>query len=100
MAYDREQLRHRRISQPEGARETPPAHVRSATFRRGMFREGAGGDMPEWIGSILFLSALGLSGSKISGDFGNRGFRAWAMLMLVLGVYAYAGGGPRSPDTS
>ena len=55
-----------------------------------MFREGVGGDMPEWIGSILFLSALGLSGSKISEDFGNRGLRAWAMLMLVLSVYAYA----------
>ena len=46
--------------------------------------------MPEWIGSILFLSALGLSGSKISEDFGNHGLRAWAMLMLVLAVYAYA----------
>jgi hypothetical protein len=55
-----------------------------------MFREGVGGDMPEWIGSILFLSALGLSGSKISEDFGNRGLRAWAMLMLVLAVYASA----------
>ena len=55
-----------------------------------MFREGVGGDMPEWIGSILFLSALGLSGSKISEDFGDRGLRAWAMLMLVLAVYAYA----------
>jgi hypothetical protein len=57
---------------------------------KGKFREGAGGDMPEWIGSILFLSAVGLSGSKISDDFGNRGLRAYAMLMLVLGVYAYA----------
>ncbi len=56
----------------------------------GMFREGVGGDMPEWIGSILFLSALGLSGSKISEDFGNRGLRAWAMLMLVLALYASA----------
>ena len=46
--------------------------------------------MPEWIGSILFLSAVGLSGSKISDDFGNRGLRAYGMLMLVLGVYAYA----------
>jgi hypothetical protein len=55
-----------------------------------MFREGVGGDMPEWIGSILFLSALGLSGSKISEDFGDRGLRAWAMLMLVLAVYASA----------
>jgi hypothetical protein len=55
-----------------------------------MFREGAGGDMPEWIGSILFLSAVGLSGSKISDDFGDRGLRGYAMLMLVLAVYAYA----------
>jgi hypothetical protein len=57
---------------------------------QGKFREGAGDDMPEWIGSILFLSAVGLSGSKISDDFGNRGLRAYAMLMLVLAVYAYA----------
>ncbi|MGH8915400.1 MAG: hypothetical protein ACRDZM_12900 [Acidimicrobiia bacterium] len=46
--------------------------------------------MPEWIGSILFLGAVGLSGSKIAEDFGNRGLRGYAMLLLVLAVYAGA----------
>lgn len=46
--------------------------------------------VPEWIGSVLFLAAVGLSGSKISDDFGNRGMRGYGMLMLVLGIYAYA----------
>ena len=44
--------------------------------------------MPEWIGTMMFLAAVGLSGSKISDDFGNRGLRGYAMLMLVLCVYA------------
>ncbi|MGH8871527.1 MAG: hypothetical protein ACRDWS_06100 [Acidimicrobiia bacterium] len=46
--------------------------------------------MPEWIGSILFLSAVGLTGAKLSDDFGNRGLRGYAMLMLTLTIYALA----------
>ncbi len=46
--------------------------------------------MPEWIGSVLFLGALGLSGSKIAEDFGNRGLRGYGMLMVVLAIYAAA----------
>ncbi len=46
--------------------------------------------MPEWIGTIVFFSALGLSGAKIAGDFGNRGLRGYAMLLVVLIVYAAA----------
>ena len=46
--------------------------------------------MPEWIGSVLFLSAVGLSGTKIAVDFGNRGFRGYAMLLLLILVYASA----------
>lgn len=46
--------------------------------------------MPEWIGSVLFLGALGLSGSKIADDFGNRGLRGYAMLLVVLAIYAAA----------
>jgi hypothetical protein len=44
--------------------------------------------MPEWIGSVLFLTAVGLTGSKLSDDFGKRGLRGYAMLMLMLGIYA------------
>jgi len=46
--------------------------------------------MPEWIGSVLFLSAVGLSGTKIAVDFGNRGFRGYAMLLLLILVFASA----------
>ena len=46
--------------------------------------------MPEWIGSVLFLSAVGLSGAKIAVDFGNRGFRGYAMLLLLILVFASA----------
>jgi hypothetical protein len=46
--------------------------------------------MPEWIGSVLFLGAVGLSGSKIAEDFGNRGLRGYAMLLVVLTIYAAA----------
>lgn len=48
--------------------------------------------MPEWIGSALFLAAVGLTGSKLSEDFGERGMRGYAMLMLMLGIYAGAVG--------
>jgi hypothetical protein len=46
--------------------------------------------MPEWIGTIVFLSALGLSGAKISGDFGKRGLRGYALLLVMLVIYAAA----------
>ena len=46
--------------------------------------------MPEWIGSVLFLSAVGLSGAKIAVDFGNRGIRGYTMLLLLILVYAAA----------
>jgi hypothetical protein len=50
------------------------------------------GNMPEWVGTALFLAALGMSGAKIAEDFGNRGLRGYAMLMLVLTIYAAAVG--------
>jgi hypothetical protein len=48
--------------------------------------------MPEWVGTVLFLAALGMSGAKIAEDFGNRGLRGYAMLMLVITIYAAAVG--------
>ncbi len=46
--------------------------------------------MPEWIGSVLFLSAVGLTGVKIAEDFGNRGLRGYATLFLMILIYATA----------
>ena len=46
--------------------------------------------MPEWVGTIVFVVAVGLTGAKIAEDFGNRGLRGYAMLMVVLLVYASA----------
>jgi hypothetical protein len=46
--------------------------------------------MPEWIGTIIFLIAVGLTGAKIAEDFGNAGLRGYATLMVVLMVYASA----------
>ena len=46
--------------------------------------------MPDWIGTLMFVSAVGLSGSKIAEDFGNRGLRGYAMLLVTLTIYAAA----------
>jgi hypothetical protein len=46
--------------------------------------------MPEWIGTLLFLGAAGLSGSKIVEDFRNYGLRGYAVLMLLFVIYAAA----------
>lgn len=46
--------------------------------------------MPEWVGTIVFVVAVGLTGAKIAEDFGNRGLRGYAMLMVTLMVYASA----------
>jgi hypothetical protein len=46
--------------------------------------------MPDVTGTLLFLLAVGLSGSKIAGDFGNRGLRGYAMLLVLIVVYSGA----------
>lgn len=48
--------------------------------------------MPEWIGMTLFLAAVTLSGAKINDDFGKRGLRGYATLLLMIIVYAAAVG--------
>lgn len=48
--------------------------------------------MPEWIGSILFLAAIGLTATKLSDDFGRRGELGYVMLFLLIAVYAAAVG--------
>ena len=46
--------------------------------------------MPDWVGTIVFLMAVGLSGAKIAEDFGNRGLRGYAVLLVTLMIYASA----------
>lgn len=48
--------------------------------------------MPEWIGTILFITAVALSGAKINRDFGQRGLLGYATLLLLIVVYAAAVG--------
>jgi hypothetical protein len=46
--------------------------------------------MPEWVGTLVFVVAVGLSGAKIAEDFGDRGLRGYAVLLVTLLVYASA----------
>lgn len=46
--------------------------------------------MPDWTGTLLFLLAVGLSGSKIAHDAGNRALRGYGTLLLLIVVYAAA----------
>ncbi len=46
--------------------------------------------MPDWVGSVMFLTALGLTGAKIAEDFGERGLRGYGMLMVTITIYAAA----------
>lgn len=48
--------------------------------------------MPEWVGTALFLVAVGLSGDKLVRDFGDRGMAGYAMLMLMIAIYSSAVG--------
>lgn len=48
--------------------------------------------MPEWIGTILFFVAIGLTAAKLNEDFGRRGMLGYAMLMMMIIIYAAAVG--------
>ena len=48
--------------------------------------------MPEWIGTILFFVAVGLTAAKLNEDFGENGALGYAMLMLMIIVYVAAVG--------
>lgn len=48
--------------------------------------------MPEWIGSVVFLAAVGLTAYKLSEDFGRRGELGYLMLFMLIAVYAGAVG--------
>lgn len=46
--------------------------------------------MPEWIGTVLFFAAIGLTATKISEDFGKRGELGYMMLMVMIAMYSAA----------
>lgn len=48
--------------------------------------------MPEWIGTILFFAAIGLTATKLNEDFGQRGEIGYAMLIVMIAVFAAAVG--------
>ncbi|HEY6634117.1 MAG TPA: hypothetical protein VI141_00730 [Acidimicrobiia bacterium] len=48
--------------------------------------------MPEWIGTVLFFAAIVLTATKLNEDFGRRGEIGYAMLMMMIAVYAAAVG--------
>lgn len=48
--------------------------------------------LPEWIGTLLFLLAVGLSGTKVNEDFGDRAVLGYATLLLMIVIYAAAVG--------
>lgn len=48
--------------------------------------------LPEWIGTVLFFLAIVLTASKLNGDFGDNGIMGYAMLLLMIVIYAAAVG--------
>lgn len=48
--------------------------------------------MPEWIGTILFLLAVGLTATKFNEDFGEKGAAGYLLLVMMIAIYAAAVG--------
>lgn len=48
--------------------------------------------MPEWIGTILFFVAIGLTAAKLNEDFGEKGALGYTMLLVMIVIYAAAVG--------
>lgn len=48
--------------------------------------------MPEWIGTLLFFAAVGLTAAKLNRDFAHRGILGYAMLVVLIAAYAGAVG--------
>jgi hypothetical protein len=48
--------------------------------------------VPEWIGTILFFAAVGLTAAKLNDDFGEKGMLGYVMLMMMIVIYAAAVG--------
>lgn len=47
---------------------------------------------PEWVGTLIFLTAVGLTGAKINKDFGDRGLLGYIMLLVMIAIYSGAVG--------
>ena len=48
--------------------------------------------MPEVVGTVLFFSAIGLTAAKLNEDFGQRGEVGYAVLLLLITIFAAAVG--------
>lgn len=48
--------------------------------------------MPEWIGTVLFFLAIVFTATKLNRDFGDNGMMGYAMLLLMIAIYAAAVG--------
>lgn len=48
--------------------------------------------MPEIIGTILFFAAILLTANKLNEDFGENGILGYAMLVVMIAIYAAAVG--------
>lgn len=48
--------------------------------------------MPEWIGTVLFFAAVGLTAAKLNDDFGDKGMIGYVMLIMMIIIYAAAVG--------
>lgn len=48
--------------------------------------------MPEWIGTVLFFVAITLTATKLNDDFGENGILGYAMLLVMILIYAAAVG--------
>ena len=48
--------------------------------------------MPEWIGTVLFFAAVGLTAAKLNDDFGEHGMWGYVTLLLMITVFAAAVG--------
>jgi hypothetical protein len=46
--------------------------------------------VPEWIGTVLFFAAIGLTAAKLNGDFGEKGLLGYGMLLVMIIIYAAA----------
>lgn len=46
--------------------------------------------MPEWIGTVLFFAAIVLTAAKLNKDFAEKGLLGYAMLMIMIMIYAAA----------
>jgi len=48
--------------------------------------------VPELIGTILFFAAIALTAAKLNEDFGQRGEVGYAVLLLLIAIFAAAVG--------